>query len=338
MMKLSPRWIGPALAVAFLVACSDDESPPPGASPMDAGFPDLGQEEPDSGVFPDAGPAPDATPCDPITGGGCVGGTTCAYVPSIDGPQCRDIGAANPIGDPCSPQLTDCEPGAWCVNVPPEPRCRKACRPGQSDCASLPASHVCATLQNASGEFGFCDPVTTCDPVMDACPAGEVCSIVGSDQVGCRPAGTVPVGGSCAQAACARGGVCINLNNSGSICYEACNPDNPMCAGGNAACSDPLTGFSFGVCLGPICDPVNDMCPSGQRCTIVSTGVAACRPAGNVPRGRSCAMASCQRGNVCVMALGDLGPECYQPCRGATTCDNGVCSNNLNGFDFGICR
>ena len=93
----------------------------------------------------------------------------------------------------------------------------------------------------------------------------------------------------------------------------------------------------FGICTDSVpCDPLNDMCPTGQRLcggrrreTAPSANARA-----NVPRGGDCSTVSCQRGNVCVNIAGTGGATCYQPCGSQSACSNGSCSNNLDGFQL----
>ncbi|MEL7371174.1 MAG: hypothetical protein AAFN74_19795 [Myxococcota bacterium] len=332
---MAKRIPGCITLIVLSVACSsEDSSPQPSA--------DSGTDAADVGLNTDAAAELDAGPteCDPVSGQGCSGEQRCVWVVSADRPQCRDIGSAQAIGTECDPLLNNCQAGATCIAFAgaSTARCFKTCRPGNGDCAGLQGDHVCASLTDTSGEYAFCQAITGCDPLIDACPADEVCSVVAGGALGCAPSGAVQVRGDCTSESCTRGLICLNFGD-GSRCYEPCSAmsANPTCNTPNTRCQ-PIQNRDFGVCTDSTpCDPLSDMCSSNERCALIGGGLTECQASGNVPRGGDCSMMSCQRGNVCVNA-GEDGSICYQPCSTNTVCESGRCQMGLIGYSVGICR
>ena len=334
------RWA--PLAVALIMACGGNESPGPSPSGNDTGA----SADVDAGVGEDAGEPGDvgAGPCDPVLGTGCTDEASCVWLPTNDRAECRDVSAGRAIGQSCTVSAANCEEGASCVALDgAAPRCYQACRPLQSnaDCASLSGDNACVELVGTSGTYGVCTPFERCDPLLDRCPAGEVCSFVQGGELGCAPSGAVPVRGDCSSDPCDQGLICVNLGGDvGSRCFEACDARaiDPVCQTPATRCA-ALRAQTFGICVDSTpCDPVNDACPVGQRCTIATANVTECQPVGNVARGNDCSAESCQRGNVCVNVAGSAGAVCYEPCGPMSACSVGACSPNLSGFGFGICR
>ncbi len=338
MMRILLNWVVATAIGASAVGCGGNDSSPPGDSL------DRELDTSDGGSQPDAG-GRDASVdncADPVNGTGCATGQSCVFRPvPTEAVRCQDLGVASALGDMCSLPAPDCPVGATCVisEDGDAPRCRQTCRPAMqdTDCVSLPGDHICITLAQTSGTYGFCLPLTACDPLRpDDCPMMETCTVLSADTLGCAPAGTVPAGGDCRVNACGPGLVCLTLENGGPRCYEPCG-DAVACGHASRPNCQALTNRAFGACVegGPTCDPVVDTCPAGDRCTLVGNGRAECRPAGTVPRGGDCSVQSCRGGNICV----DTGTatQCFQPCNAGTTCDDGVCQGTVTGYDFGIC-
>ena len=341
------RSVAVIITVFGSAACSNNDGPGPGTLLLDAGPSDADAGEPE-----DVGPVVDAGfgPCNPLNGSGCPGDGLCVWVAPADQARCHTR-SSSPValGAVCDPGRTGCEPGSTCVLVrgASEARCRQTCRPseGNADCSGLAMQHVCVELSPSSGEYGICSPIVSCDPLLDACPSGETCSFVQGGALGCAPTGDVDVRGACStDEPCQDGLICVNLGGAeGQKCFQPCDPalSTPECTAASTRCRG-LVDQGFGICANSIpCNPLNDMCDIGQRCTLVAgntNGYSECQRAGNVPRGGDCSSQSCQRGNVCVNVDGTAGPTCYEPCGPTSACSFGRCSANLAGFDFGICR
>ncbi len=176
----------------------------------------------------------------------CPQGETCALVSQQGDTACTMAGTGQ-IGQACAGGGSGCAEGV-CINLG-TPTCYEGCDQ-MNPCAS--ATAVCQGLQGPGGtalSFGICQDVTACDPVMDTCPQGEVCSIVSAQgDTGCAPAGNAAVGATCGGAAgnCVRGGICLDVG-MGPRCYAPCDPmampttcTMGMCAG--------LQGVDFGIC------------------------------------------------------------------------------------------
>lgn len=174
--------------------------------------------------------------CTPL-GPPCPSGEVCSFTGqgqttcSAQGTALRD--------QPCS-IVNNCAPSeGLCIDLGSGSSCRLACDPAQANACG--ANARCTQITGES--FGVCLPVT-CQPFTNPCPGGFVCSAV-NGPVECRPAGGVPIGGSCSAAAeCASPGLCVDLG-AGLRCEQPCDANN--------ACTSPqlcvnLIGFGFGVC------------------------------------------------------------------------------------------
>jgi len=92
-------------------------------------------------------------------------------------------------------------------------------------------------------------PDDECDPLdPTSCSAGETCEFIGLEFV-CLAAGTNGIGEGCNNLTgetCTSAGICLNVDNTGNQCYEACPPGGGSCTGGTSCTA--LVGFDFGVC------------------------------------------------------------------------------------------
>jgi hypothetical protein len=288
-------------------------------------------------------------PCTNAWDGTGCGADVCTLVATSSVAECLPP-PANPKGfeQGCDQSAHDCHAGQSCVLISgesPPPRCRKICRPGMDgDCAGLVGTgtqgYACLLL--IGGRYGMCIPKPrACEPFADTCPSGQVCTLFPVGETGCEPAGTAGLGQSCAQTACARGGVCVDLG-AGPHCAIPCDPANPSCAG-NSVCTGLISNvtnqpLSFGYCqsFAP-CDPINDTCHAGDTCGLLAPGVTGCVPSSTATAGHAClgSPPSCARGDLCV-DFGS-GPSCYVLCNQARPCVSGSCFN-LTRVTFGVCR
>jgi hypothetical protein len=168
----------------------------------------------------------------------CPAAETCTY--SGQSTTCQPSGTAA-RGASC--MASNCVKGSICLDVGDGATCFEPCDPmAQNACAT--AGDLCLGLNGV--DFGICQtPMAGCDPLNDMCAAGQVCTFDAPDLT-CAPEGTTPIGGNCANQACARGGLCIFLQGQANpICYEPCDPQMPMCSAGQ--CGD--IGLAFGLCV-----------------------------------------------------------------------------------------
>jgi len=182
-------------------------------------------------------------PCAPQSPGDCAGDETCSV---IDGETsatgCTPAGNAGE-GMACGGG-TACQSGLICLDLGGGAVCFQPC--DEFTPCDDPEGQRCTGLQDL--DFGVCqERPETCDPVdPQSCPAGQTCSLIDNDgNTGCTTAGSSEVGESCAEEACVRGAICINIGGQGAQCWQACDADNPCGDGG--MCSG-LDGIEFGVC------------------------------------------------------------------------------------------
>lgn len=162
-----------------------------------------------------------------------------------EGGQCRGETCRRPSQMTATCQTyEDCERGRSCVFHPGiGSRCLRTCDPfalgnpcGEGwDCWSFSdqQSGVCLALN--------CTPFT--------CSANETCAVTldlaREEWLGCIPAGAVPPGGNCFDAACAPPGFCASSGGLQYRCQTPCDDEHP-CPSGSCASE----GWSdFGLCL-----------------------------------------------------------------------------------------
>lgn len=183
-----------------------------------------------------------------------------------------------------------------------------------------------------------------CTVAPDSCTTGQYCQIDNQGVLACIAEGGTAVGAACDQAACTKGGMCINVGD-GAKCYEPCDPASPSCTEANASCLG-LQGISFGICqVVDSCDPVNpNSCMSNETCQVIQQdGTSACTAAGSATLGMPCS-GPCAHGLMCLDLTGS-GGVCYQPCTPnvtPSTCpNNGTCQGlqTASGpLPWGVCQ
>jgi hypothetical protein len=180
--------------------------------------------------------------CDPLMDT-CAMNETCT--PTQHGAACAPSGPTTKGGD-CTSMA--CVKGLVCIPLAgaPNPICYQPCNPAMTNtCPTM--GDVCVGLSGFT--FGVCrTPRHECDPLMDACPMGQVCTYSNGDLT-CQAEGPVAIGGDCSMQACARGGVCVFVSGTAhAICYQPCDATMPArvpCPMGTT-CS--TIGQSFGIC------------------------------------------------------------------------------------------
>ena len=217
---------------------------------------------PDPGCVDVTQPAASIVACDPVTGTRCeaIENVSCVWDPAQDNGRCNCSSERVALGERCDERRQNCEAGAACLFLQSDgaPTCRKVCAvQTQVGCEMLSnesQAFACLPVSDAYGNptrnFGICvDIGTPCDPLQDACPMGETCSLVGRAN-SCLEGGDTPLGGLCENNNCAKGGLCVALQNADGTpvpptCYEPCDPSNPSCMIG--VCSS--LGLPYGLCL-----------------------------------------------------------------------------------------
>ncbi|MBK6689716.1 MAG: hypothetical protein IPG45_34945 [Deltaproteobacteria bacterium] len=240
-----------------LVAANHLACPGSGDPDLDAGPGDGGTVDPCGAVDASLGV------CDPVIGGGCSVGEACGWSVDPDQGQCRCSSGTAALGASCTYRQVSCAAGLACLPL----------RPGEgAECWQVcdqRASVPCARLNEAdpgtayecfpvglesdgpvSQRYGVCFALgTRCDPLDDRCPAAEVCTLYGTVPA-CGPRGTRGIGEGCEDEGCARGGLCVTLQDQNGMpyprqCYQTCELARPNCTLGT--CAD--VGLAFGLCL-----------------------------------------------------------------------------------------
>lgn len=236
----------------LLAACVEGNVTPSDAGPGDGG-----------GADPCGAADASLTSCDPVIGGGCPGSEACAWTVEPDQGQCRCSAGAATLGESCTYPRIDCGPGLACLPLRPGEgaECWQICdQRANAPCERLntldpSTAYECFPVgleENGavSQRYGVCFALgTRCDPLQDLCPAAEVCTLYGTVPA-CGPRGTKAIGEGCDDEGCARGGLCVTLQDPNGTplprqCYQACELARPNCTLGR--CAD--VGLAFGLCL-----------------------------------------------------------------------------------------
>lgn len=165
--------------------------------------------------------------------------------------------------------------------------------------------------------------VVPCEPIADeGCAAWETCTWASLDaeEPTCQPGGPGAPGDPCSEATGCSAGVCLALNETGSVCHALCEvatdcPDE-------APCLD-LEGLPFDVCeqwssyvVCALLDPTD--CPEGHGCYVVGTQPdPVCLVSGAGQVGELCDEANgCEAGGACAEGVCQTlcDPAAAEPC------------------------
>jgi hypothetical protein len=191
---------------------------------------------------------------------------SCDGTPQWNGTRCSAI-ADDPvgIGEPCTMQdspysgLDDCQRSAMCWEVDEatlEGTCIGLCIGSLADPDCAESCAEC--LLPAEGVLALC--VTSCDPVMQTCDAGDGCYLVGEAYV-CAPSSAPDAmpGDACEDVTdCAPGDTCVN-----GAFVPGCTPGEgcctPFCTEGDPGGCDEVPGSACAALFlpgqGPACVP-----------------------------------------------------------------------------------
>lgn len=201
----------------------------------------------------------------------------------------------------------------------------------------------------------------TCDPATGGGCAGDRACVwqLETDEGACRCTTDTTAGRSerCNGdfPECGPGLACLQFDAfAESTCFQVCTlPEGAECAPLDTAEAvflcfavdrgelGPTEGFGVCAPLGRPCDILQNDCPTGETCALITPQVTACAPAGNIPVGGDCTVGDCVRGTTCASLVDQndqpLGTRCYEPCDlGAASCSAGTCTD-VGADGFGLC-
>ena len=158
----------------------------------------------------------------------------------------------------------DCKPGSVCSIIPTTPD-QKVCAP-YCDSMNASAPNACAKLcptnfspiynTETLAELGaFClgGAGGACDPLLQNCAAGQICT--GVDAVGCDVPGTGKVGETCLPfgSVCEKGSVCVGIQGAtDEYCEPYCDlsPSAPAASACTSKCPKGAFNFpTYGICI-----------------------------------------------------------------------------------------
>jgi len=179
------------------------------------------------------------------------------------------------------------------------------------------------------------------------CNEGDKCVPEGeADALVCRPAGEGQAGEPCGAGDaddCVAGAVCVPYDQTLSFCEVLCTStsEDVPCPEAFQTCFPyfgPL-GAVAGFCIGSDCEPPDQGCKEGERCTVLAATAFDCVPAGETPPGSDCSEDDCQAGSICMTIDGET--LCRRFCEAASDCvtPDTHCIFTWQEFsDWGLCR
>ena len=188
--------------------------------------------------------------CTPPMGAECQPGETCVPTPGDPG-----VGACVPGGESCDDAMIGGCPGpAACVVLDggADAVCMTPCfEQDPNACGGM--SELCQVKTDARWHAGVCiGGGPACDPIMQDCPDGGTCNVIGGEAIGgisyqCEEPGALPENADCSMGECAAGLACFD-----DVCRVYCDPDNDDCAMGT--CTDVSAVLyqpagTLGVCI-----------------------------------------------------------------------------------------
>ncbi len=257
----------------------------------------------------------------------CSGGEVCLVGPTSNeslSAHCEAPLGAGRAGQRCNPAADFCDTGCangFCLQ---DGLCSALCR-ADADC---PAGWLCFQETLESGQdYGYCVDLTLCDADVDACPAGQVCTV--SEQpsgdalfrICVDPAGAGDVGDPCRSADTCRNGLCVD-GQCTAPCDAAADCPAPFdCVPTEFSVSNGGTD-TVSLCLvdtGPCSS--NADCDPGLACVFRAgdnaTTTECARSLGGGPAGTACRSARDCEAGVCLAGL------CTAPCRADADCPDG---------------
>ncbi|MCC6623866.1 MAG: hypothetical protein IT385_21585 [Deltaproteobacteria bacterium] len=202
-------------------------------------------------------------------------------------------------------------------------------------------STTTTTTTNTATDAATGDTQNACDPVeQSGCEDNQNCTFVANQTVStCQPEGTVPPEEPCSSESRCQVGVCLNLNQTESLCYQFCEVDadcGPSAAAGSCL---TLSNATFRICkIAGIYDTCSlltqDCADTAKSCYAVANETEPiCLTTGTKTLGNGC-----DRASDCVEGLACVNDICRQLCDPA----NSACGADFecNPFfdDAGYCE
>jgi len=168
------------------------------------------------------------------------------------------------------------------------------------------------------------DAQNECDPVAQTgCDEGQHCTFISNQTTSsCQQKGTVAPEAPCSSENRCEVGVCLNLNQTESLCYQFCAVDADCGAGAAAGDCLTLSNAGFRICK---IDGIYDTCSLlAQDCADTTKSCYAvanedepiCLTSGTITLGNAC-----ERASDCVEGLACVNDVCRQLCDpAASTC------------------
>jgi hypothetical protein len=165
------------------------------------------------------------------------------------------------------------------------------------------------TTDTRTGGDGSDSSGSGCDPVAQTgCADDKNCTFVGNESTSsCQDKGVVPPEEPCGGEDRCEVGVCLNLNQTKSLCYQFCGVDADCGAGAPSGACLTLTNAAFKICkidgIYANCNLLTQDCAEeGKSCyAVANENDPICLTTGDKALGNACDRASeCAEGLACV--------------------------------------
>lgn len=253
----------------------------------------------------------------------CGAGQKC----SVDGaglPACMAAGD----GTAClAGQSDDCAAGMLCTGYDGF-ACHALCNANTG--AGCPVGMFCSAVDAVAG-LGTCQ----CDPLAQACAAGQRCVPDGSATPVCQPAGD---GSQCFEGGlddCPAGMLCATADGFSYDCFDICQSEQncPPYHGCYPVDSMP----NLGLCVGD-CHPLRQDCLAGNKCTLDEFNSPICYA--GVGNGANCQAGvadDCPAGFMCVHDGASWGCGAFCIIYNGIGCSGGQVCASLGSAHWGAC-
>ncbi|MBN2498931.1 MAG: hypothetical protein JXR96_30355 [Deltaproteobacteria bacterium] len=266
---------------------------------------------------------------------GCMSDADCASGEHCELGRCMEDVECSSDAD-CG-QDEECV-GGQCVPAGPECSSDADCPSGQhcldESCTTAECleDRHCGAGESCVG--GICQGSSSCDLLSQDCPTGQKCTVDANGQPVCLPAGS---GQQCRAGQaddCPAGMLCTGYGGAFD-CHAICSSSTGAGCSTGYSCS-PLDGLpGYGTCQ---CDPIQQGCPYGQRCSFDAGNTPVCLPAGDGSDCYTQGLDDCPAGTLCATA--GVYYECHDICIYATDqgCPYGVYCYTVGDIpNWGVC-
>lgn len=173
------------------------------------------------------------------------------------------------------------------------------------------------TTTSTATDATISDAQNQCDPVAQTgCDANQNCTFISNQTTSsCQAKGSVPPEEPCSSENRCEVGVCLNLNQTESLCYQFCGVDADCGEGAAAGSCLSLSNATFHICkiagIYDTCDLLSQNCEDATKScyAVANEPQPICLTSGTKTLGNGC-----DRASDCVEGLACVNDVCRQLC------------------------